>query len=105
MTMEDVLVRTIEMPREMLQLVADKGIQLQMISTLCGGCVARVSLSSWSWRRTCLAAPALTRRCLAFAVHLDTDEGNAVMLKDATAFELLKKDDAGGFVCIHKEVR
>ena len=48
---------------------------------------------------------ALTRRCLAFAVHLDTDEGNAVMLKDATAFELLKKDDAGGFVCIHKEVR
>lgn len=33
-------------------------------------------------------------------VHLDTDEANAVMLQDATAFELLKHSVDGGYIAV-----
>ena len=56
---EDVMVRTLPLPTDIMDIIASKGIAL--------GC----------------------------ELHLDTDEGNAAMLKSATAYELFRKEDDG----------
>ena len=65
--LEDVMVRSMPFPEEMMKIIDGHNIKLGA------------------------------------ELHLDTDEGNACMLKAATSYELLKKGPDGSFITVFEK--
>ena len=44
-------------------------------------------------------------KAMGMEIHLDTDEGNAVMLREAQRYELMKQESDGSYTTVFTEER